>query len=306
MGAGMSAQPAFIGRTVREQSEDYERRKAQQALEQWVAIDDLGIIDLDAWSEDRLPNVEWMVDKHFMKGTVALVSGDGGVGKSTLMQQLATCAVMGLPWLGFELEQGPALLLACEDDFIQCLHRHRAIIRSLGIDFHAPKHHGLQIWPRVGQDNDLCWIGRDSGWKMAATHLWERVALRCRRQGIKYLIIDTATQTFSGNQNDERHVMQFISMLRQVAIAMEGVVIITKHPSLSGRALGTGESGNTAWSNSCRSRFYLHYDKEKRLLWKAMKSNYGPKGEDLPLRWQDGVFIIDRPEASYSERYYQR
>lgn len=293
-------------RSVDDQISEYERREAQRELEDWVALDDLGILDLDMWSEDRLPNVEWMVERHFLKGTVALVSGDGSIGKSTIMQQLATCATMGMPWLGFGVEKGPALLLACEDDFVQLLHRHRSITRWLGIPFHAPKQCGLQLWPRVGQENTLMSIGRDTGWKMAGTHWFERVSLRCKRQGIKYLIIDTSTQTFDGNQNDERHVMQFISALRQLALAMEGCVIITKHPSLSGRALGTGESGNTAWNNSVRSRFYMHKDRQGQLVWKGMKSNYGPLGEDLPLRWQDGVFILDEPEAGYEERYYQR
>ena len=293
-------------RSVDDQISDYERREAQRELEQWVALDDLGILDLDMWSEDRLPDAEWMVDKHFLKGSVGIVAGDGGVGKSTLMQQLVTCAAMGLPWLGFHLERGPGLLLACEDDYIQLLHRHRAITRMLGIPFHAPKQGGLQIWPRVGQDNSMMYLDR-STWKMAPTHLFERICLRCKRQGIKYLIVDTATQTFRGNQNDETQVMDYISAWRQLALAMEGCVIITKHPSLSGRALGTGESGNTAWSNSARSRFYLHKDKGTgKLLWSIRKSNYGPADIELPLRWQAGAYVLDEPEEHYEERYYQR
>jgi RecA-family ATPase len=293
--------PAF--RTVAEQIADHERRQAQRELEQWTDLDDLGILDLDLWAEDRLPAVEWMVDRHFLKGTVGLVSGDGGIGKSTLMQQLATSAVMGLPWLGCELEPGPALMLACEDDYVMLLHRHKAIVQHLGIPFHAPKEAGLQLWPRVGQDNTLMTFGKDTGWKVMGTHWWQRVALRVKRNKTKYLIIDTSTQTFDGNQNDERQVMQFITQLRQLALAMGGCVIITKHPSLSGRALGTGESGNVAWNNSVRSRFYLHKDKQKNLLWRGMKSNYGPVGEDLPLRWDRGVFVIDRPEPDYESRY---
>jgi RecA-family ATPase len=291
-------------RSVPEQIDDYERKQAQRELEQWVQIDDLGIIDFDLFSEDRLPQLEWMVENHFLKGTVALVAGDGGIGKSTLMQHLATCCVMGAPWLGFHVEKGAALMLACEDDLVPLLHRHRAIVRHIGVGWDEPKLNGLQIWPRVGQDNSMMYLDRPT-WQMAPTHLFERVALRCRRQGIKYLIVDTATQTFRGNQNDETQVMDYISAWRRVAIAMEGVVVITKHPSLSGRALGTGESGNTAWTNSVRSRFYLHRDKQKNLLWKGMKQNYSSNVDEIPLRYQSGVFVLDKPEND-ADAYYKR
>lgn len=293
--------------SVPEQIEDADRRRAQAELEQWVQIDDLGIIDFELFDDQALPQLEWLVEGHFLKGTVALVAGDGGIGKSTLMQHLATCAVMGMPWLGHHVEKGPALLLACEDDLVPLLHRHKAITRHLGIGFYEPRNEGLEIWPRVGQDNSMMYLDRTNpmGWTMAPTHLFERVALRCRRHGVKYLIVDTATQTFRGNQNDETQVMDYISAWRRVAIAMEGVVIITKHPSLSGRALGTGESGNTAWTNSVRSRFYLHRDTQKQLLWKGMKSNYGKSGEELPLRWENGVFVVDRPEPD-PYAYYNR
>ena len=56
---------------------------------------------------------------------------------------------------------------------------------------------------------------------------------------------------------------------------------------------GSGTSGSTAWSNSVRARLYLEADKidpDARLL-RFMKMNYGPRGEALRLRWQNGLFV---------------
>jgi hypothetical protein len=76
-------------------------------------------------------------------------------------------------------------------------------------------------------------------------------------------------------------------------------VLVLSHPSLAGRASGTGESGSTAWSNSVRSRLYLRrdrdasgyeVDKNARVL-EVMKVNYGPPRDPFGLRWEDGRFI---------------
>ena len=91
-------------------------------------------------------------------------------------------------------------------------------------------------------------------------------------------------------------------MLRRLAVAIQGIVILTKHPSVTGRANGTGESGSVAWENSVRARCYLHTNKDGDLVLKTMKSNYGPKGNEIRLHWEDGVF---RPEQQdYSKKWF--
>ena len=93
-----------------------------------------------------------------------------------------------------------------------------------------------------------------------------------------------------------------INALRDIAIACDAAVIVTAHPSLSGRASGTGEAGSTAWHNTVRSRLYLknppdEEDDDLRIL-ATMKANYGRKGREIRLRWTDGVFInIDGPST---------
>jgi hypothetical protein len=56
-------------------------------------------------------------------------------------------------------------------------------------------------------------------------------------------------------------------------------------------------SGSTQWSNAARSRLYFTAGKmpddgqsDVREL-RVMKSNYGPPGEIVRLRWRNGVFV---------------
>jgi RecA-family ATPase len=279
---------------------------AQGARAQWgphaaTREDELQGLDYDRLCRDP-PRRDWMVEGCFLKGTVALVAGDGGIGKSLLMQQLATSAVLGRPWLGMSVQPGRALYLGCEDDGDELHRRQWAINRSLGVDMPDVLDAGLDLIPRVGCDNVLIRLARPE-WKMVRTGLMDKLVVRCRRTGVQYVIVDTATQTFAGNQNDENQVVAYVSEFRRLAVALQGVVIFTKHPSMSGRALGTGESGNVAWSNSVRARLYLHQHKALGLVLDGMKSNYSRKLEPVPLRWAHGVFerIEAPPVRDWSE-----
>ncbi len=261
--------------------------------------------ELEGLDYDRLlrqpPDRDWMVEGCFLKGTVGLVAGDGGIGKSLLMQQLASCAVLGLPWLGMNVKPGRALYLGCEDDGDELHRRQWAINRSLGRDMADVLDAGLDLIPRVGQDNVLMRLMRPQ-WKMERTGLMDKLVVRCRRTGVQYVVIDTATQTFAGNQNDENQVVAYVNEFRRLAVAIQGIVIFTKHPSMAGRALGTGESGNVAWSNSVRARLYLHEHKALGLVLDGMKANYGPKLQPVPLRWEHGVFVrVEAELRDYSE-----
>lgn len=240
------------------------------------------------------PKREWMVEGCFPKSTVAMLSGDGGVGKSLVCQMLATAASLGLNWLGMPLQRGNSLFFACEDDNDELLRRQAAIFRHYDRSY-ADTEAGLHIMPRVGRENVLAELDRKS-WRMIPTKLRERLGQYCNQHGITYLIIDTISQCFSGSQNDERHVVDAINSLRRLAIAIGGVVLITKHPSLSGRANGSGESGSTAWHNAVRTRLYLRDTAEGTVL-QGQKANYGKKLEKLKLKYEAGVFVLDQPEV---------
>lgn len=249
------------------------------------------------------PAREWMVERCFPRSSVAMVSGDGGIGKSLLMQQLLTSACLGLPWLGLQARTGRGLFLACEDDDDELHRRQWDICRSLGRHVDDALDAGLMLCGRVGFDNILSRLDRRQ-WRMEVSDLFAALKVMCLKEGVSYVVIDTATQTFAGNQNDEQQVVQFINQLRRLAVAIQGVVVITKHPSMSGRALGTGESGNTAWHNSVRSRLYIYEKKDGTTELRGMKANYSRKLGKIQIRWERGAFVLDEPPPpSYESRY---
>ena len=114
---------------------------------------------------------------------------------------------------------------------------------------------------------------------------------------------------FAGNEIARQEARQFIGLLRGLAIAEETAVALLAHPSLAGMANGSGTSGSTAWSNSVRSRLYLEtikgndgkeIDVDLRVL-RVKKSNYGPTGSEIRLRWSKGCFVRETPAGGFDK-----
>jgi len=115
----------------------------------------------------------------------------------------------------------------------------------------------------------------------------------------RLIVIDNSADVFAGNENDRVQVRQFVTLLHGVAISANGGLLLTSHPSLTGISTGTGLSGTTGWNASVRSRLYFKRaltdkdeepDPDLRVL-EVMKANYGPVGESITLRWNDGLFL---------------
>lgn len=247
--------------------------------------------------------LDWAVQDLFLTETVGLISGSGGLGKSTLMMQLATCATLGLPWLGHAVKPAKALMLCCEDDRRIVRWRQRAINRALGRDMEDVLDAGLDLIARSGKDNTLMALDRRE-WRMVRTPLFDKLEKRCRRTGVQLVIIDTVTKTFGGRDMDARLVTQFIDEMQRLAEMIRGVVLLTQHPSMYGRKTGTGESGSVQWESAVRSRLYVHKHQALGLVIESMKANYSKKAEPIRLEWRRGTFerVDPAPVASYGYR----
>ena len=266
-----------------------------------------------SWAGVEPEPVKWLVRGCIPRGTVCLFSGDSGLGKSLLMQQLQTATATGHDWLGFNVERVRSLGFYCEDPK-NILHlRQREICNSLGID--EGDLEDMSIAARVGLDNILMDFNRrtDEG---RATPVYDQLRSYVRDFGAELVIVDTAAHTFNGNENIRAHVTAFINILQEIASETGGAVVLCSHPSVSSMQSGSGYSGSTAWRATVRAHMYLKrpkgYDDESddvdpdvRVL-KTMKSNWGPGSGIARLRWQDGVFVAEADTAEPVSGVVQR
>jgi RecA-family ATPase len=229
---------------------------------------------------------------------VSLLSGEGSIGKSIVLMQLAGAHVLGRGWLDTLPELGDAIYLNAEDEEAEIHRRFLDVARLYDCPLADFKDH-LHILAMAGQDAVLGHADRNG--LVKPTSLFRQLVEAAGDIKPKLIGLDTSADIFAGAENDRSQVRQFIGLLRHMAIIGNSSVIVCTHPSLTGISTGTGLSGSTAWHNSVRARAYLHPvtvegtepDKTLRQL-EFMKSNYSAIADTITLRWKEGVFV---PEA---------
>jgi len=247
---------------------------------------------------DAAPPVrEWLVEGLIPMGTVTFLSGDGGLGKTLLGQQLIMAAALGEAWCGRPTRQVRSVALFCEDDADE-IHRRAASIA---------RHHFTKVTdPRLKATAFLCELGEDNALMRAAaphegapafrtTMMYDTIKDWAHRRQARLVLLDSLHDIFAGNENYRPEARAFVQALTALARDINGAVVVAAHPSLTGLDRGSGTSGSTAWNNAVRSRLYLTRpegeDDDVRVL-KTVKANYGRIGETILLRRKGGVFVV--------------
>jgi RecA-family ATPase len=279
-----------------QQERQQERQEQPQSPDPEQSI---RLIDPTLFEGQPVPAREWHVGQLIPHGTVTLLSGDGGTGKSLLALQLAVSTASATPWIGRSIAPGRAMLLSAEDDLEEIHRRLDDILAGEGAKFSDLAN--LRIAPLAGLDAVLATPGGKVG-PLAATPLWTALVAHIEAFRPRLLVLDTLADLYAGEENNRAQVRQFVSMLRGLAIQYDMTVLLLSHPSLTGLSSGSGMSGSTAWNNSVRSRLYLRRatlsggdepDPDLRIL-ETKKANYGTTGGEIALRWLMGRFVPEK------------
>jgi RecA-family ATPase len=256
-----------------------------------------------AWRDVPLEPMRWLATNRIPAGDVTILSGDGGGGKTTVALQLAIGVEQGLgDWLGTVTESGPVIFFSGEEPEAEMRRRLDRVARKRGID---PGDIENLHFHFADPDGCLLGISRPNG-PIAPTPLFESLRIAAVDIRPALIVVDSIAATFGGNQNDRVHARTFVGMFRRLARQADCAVLLLDHPSLAGITSGTGRGGNMDWQNATRARLHLETvtDEESgtdRVL-EVKKTNYGPCGEKVKLRWEDGCFVM---EAATSAPHHQ-
>jgi RecA-family ATPase len=257
------------------------------------------IIRLSEFNSRPVKPREWIVPDWIPCGVVTGLYGDGGFGKTLLAQQLQTGTAIGGSWIGLPVQSCASLGVYCEDSEDE-LHRRQVDINAS----YCTRFDDLRDahWmPRLSEGNMLMTFGKSGVGELTMFHRYVKEAALDLRT--RLVIVDTASDTFGGNEIDRKQVRQFVSRaLGSIALAIDGAVLLCAHPSRSGLSSGEGDSGSTGWNNALRSRLFLRapdvetgeaLDPNARIL-QRRKSNYGPRLAEIKLRWTDGAIAPEQ------------
>lgn len=248
------------------------------------------------------PPRPWLIKDWIPRRQVTLLSGDGGGGKSQIALQLQVAAAAGMPWLGLDVEQCRSVGFYAEDEEDELHRRLYGIIELTGVRGSELKN---MYWKSVvGSESDLIEI--DETGAVQATAYFHHIERAAVDLGARLVILDAVTNFFGGDEIRRRQVNSFLTLLRKMAIKIDGAVLLLAHPSAQGISTGSGLSGSTHWSNAVRSRLYLtrpkgnggdDTDPDERHVTR-MKANYAGIGDVLRIKWQPCGFVpLDAPSG---------
>lgn len=242
------------------------------------------------------PPREWLIENWLPTKCVTALNSDGGLGKSLMMLQAGTSIATGRPLLGLETKQAPVLLVFCEDDAIELHRRLAAICATEGMQPAVLS--GLNFVSLCGFESSLL-ATREKGGELVRTGLFYAIRQKALDLGARFVGLDNLAFFYPGDENDRGQVTGFVNILNDLALAIDGAVLLVGHTPKSGAEF----SGSTAWNNAVRSRWFfsrptpavgdLDEDDEtivdQRILRKG-KSNYSRSGDEIALTWEKGVF----------------
>lgn len=265
------------------------------------ALDPIVAIDWQALDTTPPSDRVFIVPGWLAPGHVTMLSAEGGGGKTTLAVQLCMSTALGRPWLGIETAQATALMLAAEDDDDEM---HRKVCRYAG--FMAVRKAELAgrlfLQGRVGMANQV--LAHPKGKPPEPLPLLAHIEEQAKAVGARLIVIDNAAQFFAGEENARAEVTAFVNVLAGIARRLQAAVLLLSHPPKN----GADYSGSTAWHASVRCLWTLRRAQEiddegndfsDVLVLCRVKSNYAKPGEEIRLRWIDGILrLADEPVSA--------
>lgn len=261
------------------------------------AIPPLPFVDMSNWDDQEPPAREWAVPDRIPLRQVALFSGEGAAGKSTILLHQCAAHAIAREWLGTMPAPGPAIFVDAEDIADEIWRRLASVVRHYGVTFQELIDGGLKLISLAGDDAVLATASKSG--KIQPTPRYHQLLEAAGDIKPKMIGIASSANVFAGEENNRPQVQQFVGLLTKIAIVANGSVQLVSHPSLTGINSDTGLSGTTQWHNAVRARSYLKSIKPeageqpdhdiRELVFK--KNNYGPVSESLLLRYDGGLFL---------------
>jgi RecA-family ATPase len=237
--------------------------------------------------------IEWLLPGLIpMREGATLLTGEGGIGKSTLALQLACCVASGRDFLGMPVAQGNVVYFSAEDGGRMISIRASKLASRLGLSREDQDRLWVMDASRV-DDPFLTTKRLLAGG--SSTHQpsqrYQEIESVMETIKARLLIIDTLAMVFSGDEYGREEPTRFMGQLNRIAQKFDCAALLLAHPSKQAMSTGDGYSGSTAFRDKARSLIYFHRPANEAPLDLALEQkNLGPLVAPLHLRLRDGLF----------------
>ena len=253
----------------------------------------------------EVPPRKWLIRDWIYAdpGSVFMLSGQGGTGKSLLALMLANSLATGEPWLGMEINhRAKSFFVTCEDSEDEVARR----VQKVDQASHAKQKDDslVKIWCRQGMNNIIATGGR--GRPVGEGPFFNVLKQVCsnhfgRDGGL--LILDTMADFIAIDENSRMEVSQFVKhILSKLGQELGICVLLLGHPNKT----NTGYSGSSAWEGSVRGRWELEWKDQKvgeQLFLRLAKSNASMGGKTIALEYGPDFLPRVVPEGAKQDTF---
>lgn len=261
------------------------------------------IINWRDLSTRKAPKRAWLLDQ-WLGYTPTLFAGRGGIGKTLLSQQVATCLATRRNLFRLPEREIRVLCWYCEDEHDELWRRQEDICAWLGMTLDQLESNFV-IDARRGLENTL--YSTEYGRPM-----WTPLIAELEQEIGDYradiVMLDNIGHIYGANENDRHHVTAFVNGITGLARDHQFCPMFIGHPAKDSKS---EYAGNAAWENSVRMRWFMsdrlpdepvpddeeeQTDQSLRFLCKR-KANYSRK-DYIRFKLDGGVLI---PEEQSTE-----
>jgi hypothetical protein len=220
--------------------------------------------DLSQFPDPPPPQEIW--GGHITEGLISTVYGDSGQGKSTIVDGLATCIATGRSFLGYQVIQGPVVILDWEFNQDITLHRLYQIARGFGLDAPPPIYYQAMSDP-------------------LATHLADIIEW-CHRINPVLLVVDSFGTACGNDPMNHGNAIQLMNSLRKLPTSP----LVVDHQSnpTQGQSYGNKREFGTSYKrhltrSSMQVEMANNEPGKASIVLRQQKDNFGPKADPLPF-----------------------
>lgn len=188
-------------------------------------------------------------------GLVGIVSGPGGVGKSTLTAQLALAAAAhepsgaGLAALRLHMAKGPVVMACGEDSGAAVAARLKAAAKAWNVRHRGPALSRVHVVGRETLTGPL-WRGPDARDHAGATDELRRLAALCARVRPTLVVVDPASAALADTPSGDGYtVRRFVSALAAIGERCGAAVLVVAHSTKGDRDGSRPTAGSIAGSH---------------------------------------------------------
>jgi predicted ATP-dependent serine protease len=225
------------------------------------------------------PPFDWIIGDLVARGDIVLVTGEGGTGKSWLLQDLATrTAERAESWLGMDLALRSGRVMYVDQENPQPTVRHR--LQALGMTAELSKNMRYLWYPGLTLDNDAALLYED-------VESFEP----------DIIVFDSVSRVHGKNENKAEEINPLLNeSIYPLSRKLGATVFLIHHMNKEG-----GVRGSTAWGNATDLSLLLKNQVRENGAETGRQLIVPDKLRNVP-RWGHTLVVQRKGDASAGER----